>query len=81
MALGRRHGKGFSMARLECRLLALERTHKPPARYALPLPPGGRRLCVLVLRSPDELAELAAARASGYVAELDSPEDNARFLG
>lgn len=69
------------MARLECRLLALERTHKPPARYALPLPPGGRRLCVLVLRSPDELAELAAARASGYVAELDTPQDNARFLG
>ena len=69
------------MARLECRLLALERTHKPPARYALPLPPGGRRLCVLVLRSPDELAHLAAARASGYVAELDTPQDNARFLG
>ncbi|MBH1978497.1 MAG: hypothetical protein I8H67_09020 [Comamonadaceae bacterium] len=71
------------MATLECRLLALERTHKPPARYALPLPPGRRRLpvLVLVLRGPDELAELAAARASGYVAELDTPENNARFLG
>ena len=69
------------MARLECRLLALERTHKPPARYALPLPPGGCRLCALVLRGPDELAELAAARASGYVAELDTPENNARLLG
>lgn len=69
------------MARLKCRLLALEGTHKPQTRYALPLPPGGRRLCILVLRSPDELAHLAAARAQGYVAELDSPEDNARFLG
>lgn len=69
------------MARLECRLLALERTHKAPARYGLPLPQSGRRLCALVLRGPDELTDLAAARASGYVAELDTPQDNARFLG
>ena len=69
------------MARFECRLLALERTHKPPARYALPLPPGGRRLPMLVLRSASEQTELAAARASGRVAELDTPEGNARFLG
>ena len=69
------------MARLECRLLALERTHKPPARYALPLPPGGRRLPMLVLRSASEQTELAAVRASGRVAELDTPEGNARFLG
>jgi len=69
------------MATLNARLQALERTHKPLARYPLPLPPGGRRLCALVLRGPDELAELAAARASGYVAELDTPQDNARFLG
>ncbi|MBP7606397.1 MAG: hypothetical protein KA752_05070 [Giesbergeria sp.] len=69
------------MARFECRLLALERTHKPPARYALPLPPGGRRLPMLVLRSASEQTELAAVRASGRVAELDTPEGNARFLG
>ena len=50
------------MARFECRLLALERTHKPPARYALPLPPGGRRLPMLVLRSASEQTELAAVR-------------------
>lgn len=69
------------MARFECRLLALERTHKPPARYALPLPPGGRRLPMLVLRSASEQTELAAVRASGRVAELDTPEGNVRFLG
>lgn len=39
------------MARLECRLLKLEGAHKTPAPYALPLPPGGRRLPMLVLRS------------------------------
>ena len=69
------------MARLECRLLKLEGAHKTPATYALHLPPGGRRLPVLVLRSASEQTELAAARASGYVAELDTPQDNARFLG
>ena len=39
------------MARLECRLLKLEGAHKTPAPYALHLPPGGRRLPMLVLRS------------------------------
>ena len=69
------------MARLECRLLKLEGAHKTPATYALHLPPGGRRLPVLVLRSASEQTELAAARASGRVAELDTPEGNVRFLG
>ena len=50
------------MARLECRLLKLECVHKTPAPYALHLPPGGRRLPMLVLRSASEQTELAAVR-------------------
>ena len=69
------------MARLECRLAALEGAHKTLTPYGLPLPPGGRRLPVLVLRSASEQTELAAVRTSGRVAELDTPEGNARFLG
>lgn len=70
------------MGRLECRLLVLEAAHKAPTTpYALPPSPGRSRLPVLVLRGPDELADLAAIRARGYVAELDTPENNARFLG
>ncbi len=38
-------------------------------------------MAVLVLRGPDELAELNHARARGFVAELDTPENNARWLG
>ena len=40
---------------------------------------GGRRLCALVLRGPDKLADLAAARASGCVAELNTPKTTRGF--
>lgn len=69
------------MARLEARLLTLEGARKDASPYAVPLTPGRRRLPLLVLCGPDELAHLAAARARGYMAELDTPENNARFLG
>ncbi|WP_296446981.1 hypothetical protein [Rhodoferax sp. UBA5149] len=67
--------------RLDARLLALESATQPRSPYAVPLMPGCTRLPLLVLRGPDELAELAHARARGFVAELETPENNARFLG
>ena len=69
------------MPRLEARLLALEEARKAPSPYSWPLSPGKRRLPVLVIRGPDEEADLDAARARGLAAELDTPENNARFLG
>ena len=64
------------MARFECRLLKLEGAHKTPAPYALHLPPGGRRLPMLVLRSASEQTELAAV-AAGELA----PGQGAALLG
>ena len=69
------------MATLDSRLLALEVVTKAPSPYDRPLMPGEKRMAVLVLRGPNEQAELEGARARGYVAELDTPENNARWLG
>ena len=69
------------MATLESRLLALEAVTQPESPYAVPLMPGCKRLPLLVLRGADEQAELDHARARGFVAELDTPENNARWLG
>ena len=62
-------------------LLALEAVTKASSLYTLPLIPGKKRMAVLVLSGPNEQAELKGARARGYVAELDTPENNARWLG
>ncbi len=59
------------MKTLESRLLALEALQSPDIK----------RLPILVLRGPDEQVELFHARARGFAAELDTPENNARFLG
>lgn len=67
------------MKTLESRLLALEAATQPESPYAVPLMPGCKRLPLLVLRGADEQAELDHAR--GFVAELDTPENNARWLG
>ena len=69
------------MAMLKTRLDALEAVNKAASSYAMPLMPGCKRLPLLVLRGPDEVAELDHARARGFAAELDTPENNARFLG
>lgn len=69
------------MGRLDARLIVLEGASKAPSFYTLPLMPEQKRLAVLVQCGPDELAELDHARARGFVAELDTPENNARFLG
>ena len=69
------------MATLKTRLDALEAVNKAPSPYAMPLMPGCKRLPLLVQRGPDEVAELHHARARGFAAELDTPENNARFLG
>lgn len=69
------------MKTLDARLLALEAATQPESPYAMPLTPGCNRMPVLVLRGPDELADLEQARALGLAAELDTPEGNARFLG
>lgn len=69
------------MKTLDARLLALETATQPGSPYAVPLRPECERLPLLVLRGPNEQAELEQARARGFVAELDTPENNARFLG
>ena len=69
------------MKTLESRLLALEVATQPESPYALPLLPGCKRLPLLVLRGADEQAGLDHARARGFVAELDTPENNERYLG
>lgn len=69
------------MATLDSRLLALETVTKAPSPYDRPLMPGEKRKAVLVLRGPNEQAELEGAHAHGYVAELDTPQNNARWLG
>lgn len=69
------------MKTLDARLLALEAATQAQSPYELPLRPGCNRMPVLVLRGPNEQAELEQARARGYVAELDTPENNARWLG
>ena len=69
------------MASLDARLLALEAVAKAASPYDLPLMPGGKRMAVLVLGGPNEQAELEGARARGYAAELDTQENNARWLG
>lgn len=69
------------MASIDARLLALEAVNKAPSPYDMPLMPGQKRMAVLVTRGPNEQAELEALRARGYVAELDTPENCARWLG
>ncbi len=69
------------MGRLDARLIALEGAGKAPSLYTLPLMPGFERLPLLVLRGADERAELDHARARGFVAELDTPANNERYLG
>ena len=59
------------MKTLDARLLALEALQSPDIK----------RLPILVLCGPNEQADLDHARARGFVAELDTPENNARFLG
>jgi hypothetical protein len=61
---------------LDSRLLALEAT-QPGNPYGTPLMPGCKRLPILAL----DQAGLDHARARGFVAELDTPENNERFLG
>jgi hypothetical protein len=63
------------------RLQALESASQPLNPHAMRLTPGCQRLPLIVLRGPDERAELDFAHARGFVAELDTPENNARFLG
>lgn len=65
------------MKTIECRLLALETATQPGNHYPWPLLPGCKRLAVLV----SDQAGLDHARARGLVAELDTPENNERFLG
>ncbi len=69
------------MGRLDARLIALEGASKAPSLYTLPLMPGQKRMAVLVPCGPDEQAELDHARARGFVAELDTPVNNERYLG
>ena len=69
------------MGRFDARLIVLESTSKAPSLYTLPLLPGGKRMAVLVPHGPNERAELKVLRARGYAAELDTPENNARWLG
>lgn len=69
------------MKTLESRLMVLEAATQPESPYAVPLMPGCKRLPLLVLCGPDEQAELDHARARGFAAELDTPENNARWLG
>ncbi len=69
------------MKTLESRLLALEAVTKALSPYDMPLMLGCKRLPILVLCGPDEQADLDHARARGFAAELDTPENNARFLG
>ena len=69
------------MASLDARLIALEAASKAPDPYGLPLMPGQKRMAVLVMHGPDEQAELEKLRCRGYVAELDTPENNARWVG
>jgi hypothetical protein len=59
------------MTTLKTRLLALE-TLKSDKASQLP---------VLVMRGPDEEARLKAARARWGAAELDTNENNAKYLG
>lgn len=69
------------MGTLEARLLALEAATQPESPYPMPLMPGCKRLPLLVLCGPDEQAGLDHARARGFVAELDTPANNERYLG
>lgn len=69
------------MATIKTRIDALEAVNKAANPYAMPFMPGCKRLPILVLRGPNEVAELEYARARGFAAELDTPENNARFLG
>lgn len=69
------------MKTLESRLEKLEAATQPESPYALPLMPGCKRLPLLVPCGPGEQAELDHARARGFVAELDTPANNERYLG
>ncbi len=60
------------MKTLNSRLLALEAMSQSTTRP---------RLSVLVMRGPNEQAELDHALARGFAAELDTPENSARLLG
>ncbi len=65
---------------VECRLHALESARGTSNLYDLPPRPGQKRLPVLIPRGPTEQADLESARARGYAAELDTPENCARWL-
>ena len=69
------------MASLDARLMTLEAVSKAPDPYDLSLMPGQKRMAVLVMCGPDEQAEIEALRAHGHAAELDTPENCARWLG
>ena len=69
------------MQSLERRITELESATQPGSPYTMPLMPGCKRLSILVLRGPDEQEELERVRARGFVAELDTPESDERFLG
>ena len=69
------------MASLDARLMALETATQPESPYAMPLMPGCKRLPLLVLRGAGEQVGLDHARARGFVAELDTPTNNERYLG
>lgn len=71
------------MKSIDSRLSVLEAASKSvePSPYPWPLERGYNRLPILILRGPNEQAELESARAAGYVAELDTDENNERFLG
>lgn len=60
------------MKSIDSRLSALEAASKSDTAGQLPY---------LILRGPNEEAELAQARASGRAAELDTDENNAKYLG
>lgn len=72
------------MKSLDSRLSALEAASKQavPSPYPWPLPPGMSRLSVLVLDGPTAEQEVAAWRAQGYEAVIESEDPLAEaFIG
>ena len=65
---------------LKKRLDALEAIDKAPSLCSSLLPPGCKHLSALILRGPNEQVELDHARALGFIAELDTPEEVEKFL-
>lgn len=69
------------MKSLDSRLSALEAASKQTP-YPWPLPPGMNRLSVLVLDGPTAEQEVAAWRAQGYEAVIESEDPLAEaFIG